>query len=280
MGRIFHAEGPTGEGERALSDASSWSDVTLSFDAHAQLPKQLTTQNAVGAAPTGSIADSRPAFNRLSDDPRLSWMGCATLGGGCLFVAVPLALGVLAGLFHSNRAASDALWSAALIAIPVLLAVWVALHVGFRVAFYKDAVTLPGRTIARDIPRVVEAPEAIAGEPELVLEMRVRSSVGRLGTCSITLYGAGLEVSKASQSQPRWQFSYRDVIQAESVDVTMTSTRGYTARRTFVRLITVHPPMVFLLGTPWWHLQNRKAEELVGKMHEHGVTTFAESLDT
>jgi hypothetical protein len=281
MGRIFHAEGPTGEGEPALSDASSWSGVTLSFDPNAQLPEQRTIQNDVSTAPSGSTVDGQPAFNRLSDDPRLSLMGCATLGGGCLFIVVPISLAVLAGLFHGSRAASDALLSAALIAIPVLLAVWVALHVGFRVAFYRDAVTLPGRTVASDVPRSVEAPPGIiAGEPELVLEMRVRSSVGRLGTCSITAYQTGLEISKAGQSEPRWQFAYHNVMQAESVDIVITSSRGNTARQTFVRLITDRPPMVFLLGTPWWQLQNRKAEQLVDKLREHGVTTFAESLDT
>ena len=32
MGKIFHASGPAGEGESALTEAVSWPDVTLSFD--------------------------------------------------------------------------------------------------------------------------------------------------------------------------------------------------------------------------------------------------------
>lgn len=281
MGRVFHAEGPTYEGERALSDASSWSDITLSFDAHAQLPKHVTIQNAVPPTPGRLTDENHPTLNRLSDDRRLSLMGCATLGGGCLFVAVPLCLAVLAGLTHRSPAASNTLFGACLISIPVLLIVWIAVHLGFRVTFYRDAVTIPGWTAPTDAQPVVEAAAGvIAGEPELILKMQARSSAGRLGTGSIALYAAGLEISRDGKSKPKWQFAYRDVLQAESVEIAMTSTRGRTARQNFVRLITDQPRMVFLFGTPWWWLQNRKAEQLIGKLREHGITTFAESLET
>ena len=41
-GQVFHAEGPGGEGNAALSEALSWWEATTSFDAKAKLPTKET----------------------------------------------------------------------------------------------------------------------------------------------------------------------------------------------------------------------------------------------
>jgi hypothetical protein len=229
-----------------------------------------------------AVPSGQPAVNRVSDDRRLFVMSCATLGGGCLWVLVPLTLAVVAGLFHSDRAVSNSFAGAAAIAVPALLLVWLALHVAFRLTFYRDAVRVPGEGLRSDMPRLVDAPAgAISGEPELVLKMKTRCSIGKLGKCWIQLYANGLQVSRGPQHpEPRWQFLYRDLLQAESVDLVFTGTKGTSVRQSFVRVITDQPRMVFLFGSNLWWTQNQKAQLLVDKLREHQVPTFAETLDT
>jgi len=229
-----------------------------------------------------ALPSGQAAVNRLSDDRRLFVMSCATLGGGCLWVLVRLTLAVLAGLFHGDRAVSNAFSRAAVIAVPTLLLVWVALHVGFRLTFYRDAVRVPGEGSRTEMPRVVDASAGvISGEPELVLKMQTRCSIGKLGNCSIQLYANGLQVSRGPQHpEHRWQFSYGDLLQAESVDLVSTGARGYSVSQSFVRVIIDQPRMVFLFGTNLWWLQNQKAQLLVNKLRQHRVPTFVESIDT
>lgn len=284
MGKIFHASGPGGEGESALTDAVSWPDATLSFDEKAQLPdrRTITDGGLTTSAVTGLLASEPAAINRLSTDRRLFVMSCATLGGGCLWILVPLTLIVLGALFHGNQAVSNSLFAAALIALPALLVVWLALHVGFRILFYRDAVRVPGQLPIAQVPRVVDAPAgAISGQPELVLQMQTRCTIGKLGKCWIEFYPDGLQISRGPQyPEPRWQFPYQDLLQAESVDLVSTGTKGAEIHQSFVRVITSEPRMAFLFGANMWWLQNQKAEMLVNKLREHHVPTFAESIDT
>jgi hypothetical protein len=46
-GQVVHAEGPAGEGSRALSEAVGWWDATVSFDPNAAAPAKVT----IGAEP-------------------------------------------------------------------------------------------------------------------------------------------------------------------------------------------------------------------------------------
>jgi len=284
MGKIFHASGPAGEGESALTDALSWSNVTLSFDEKAQLPdsRTITAGSSTTSAVTGPLASEPAAINKLSTDPRLFVMSCATLGGGCLWILVPLTLIGLGAVFHGNRAVSNSFFGTALIALPALLVVWLALHVGFRVMFYRDAVRVQGQLPIAEMPRVLDVPPgAISGQPELILKMQTRCPIGKLGKCWIELYENGLQISRGPQHpEPRWQFLYRDLLQAESVDVVSVGTKGGEIHQSFVRVITDQPRMAFLFGTNMWWLQNQKAEMLVNKLREHRVPTFTESLDT
>jgi hypothetical protein len=221
------------------------------------------------------------AVNRLSGDRRIFVMGCVSLGGGCLWFLVPVTLAVLAGSFHSDQPVSDAFFHAAVIAVPTLFLLWIALHVAFRLTFYRDAVRAPGQGPPGGMPRVLDAPAGvISGEPELVLKMQTRCSFGKLGTCLIELYSDGLQISRGPQHpEPRWQFPYRDLLQAESVDLVSSGAKGTSVSQRFVRVITDQPRMVFLFGTNLWWLQNQKAQLLVTKLREHQVPTFAESLD-
>lgn len=284
MGKIFHASGPAGEGESALTDALSWSNVTLSFDEKGQLPdrRTITDGSSTRSSVTGPLASEPAAVNRLSTDPRLFVMSCATLGGGCLWILVPLTLIGLGAVFHGNRAVSNSFFATALIALPALLVVWLALHVGFRVMFYRDAVKVPGQLPIAEMPRVVDAPAgAISGQPELILKMQTHCSIGKVGKCSLELYRDGLEVSRGPKHpEPRWQFLYQNLVQAESVDLVSVGTRGSEIHQSFVRVITDPPRMAFLFGANMWWLQNQKAEMLVNKLREHHVQTFAESIDT
>ena len=195
---------------------------------------------------------------------------------------MPLTLIGLGALFHGNREVSNSFFGTALIALPALLVVWLALHVGFRVTFYRDAVRVPGQLPIAEIPRVLDAPAgAISGQPELILKMQTHCSIGNVGKCWIELYRDGLEVSRGPQhSEPRWQFLYPNLVQAESVDLVSVGTKGSEIHQTFVRVITDQPRMAFLFGTNMWWLQNQKAEMLVNKLREHHVQTFAESIDT
>jgi len=283
MGKIFHASGPAGEGESALTDALSWPDVTLSFDEKAQLPDRRTiTDGSTTSAVTGPLPSEPAAVNRLSTDPRLFVMSCATLGGGCLWILVPLTLIGLGALFHGNREASNSFPAAALISLPALLVLWLALHVSFRVMFYRDAVRVPGQLPVAEIPHVIDAPAgALGNQPELVLKMQARCSIGKLGKCLIELYPNGLQVSRGPQHpEPRWQFLYRNLLQAESVDVVSVGTKGGEIHQSFVRVITDRPRIAFLFGSNIWWTQNQKADMLVSKLREHHVPTFSESIDT
>lgn len=46
-GQVFHAEGPAGEGNAALSEALSWWEAPTSFDAKAKLPTKETINLAL-----------------------------------------------------------------------------------------------------------------------------------------------------------------------------------------------------------------------------------------
>jgi hypothetical protein len=114
-----------------------------------------------------------------------------------------------------------------------------------------------------------------------MIQMQTHSSIGKLGKCWIALYRDGLEVSRGPQRpQPRWQFLYRNLVQAESVDLVSVGTKGSEIHQSFVRVITDQPRMAFLFGANMWWLENQKAEMLVNKLREHHVPTFAESIDT
>src|SRR5260370_39088785 len=127
------------------------------------------------------------------------------------------------------------------------------------------------------IPHVVDAPIRATGEePEVVIKMRTRSTVGELGKCRIEFYSDGLQIWRgAAHPEPRGQFAYRDLLQAESVELLYVSGKG-DSRQYFVRLIVGQPRMAFLFGNSW--TVNRTTKLLVDKLRDHKVTMVSETL--
>lgn len=273
MGKPFHAEGPTGEGDSALAGALSWPNVTTSFDDKAQLPLQQT----IATEPTPGPTSGYPIFSRLADDRRLLAMGLGSVVGGCLLFGLPLSLALLGAVLTSRGVNAEGLFTAAVIALGVLFVLWIAMFVAFRISFFRDAVKLPGGQGAEG-PRVVDAPMGTIGsQPELVITMPTRCTIGRLGRCRIELFAEGLQIWRGPKHpQPHWQISYRDLVQAESVDLVSNTSKGGELHQYFVRLIAVQPPMAFMIGSAWF--RNTKVELLVNKLREHGVPTYAETF--
>lgn len=99
-----------------------------------------------------------------------------------------------------------------------------------------------------------------------------------IGMVWIELYPDGIQVWKGrDKPSPRWQFSYRNLVQAESVDLVATTKNG-EVHQYFVRVIVDMPRMAFLFGSHWW--RNKEARVLADKLREHGVPTVMEELDT
>ena len=274
MGRPFHAEGPNSDGDRALADALSWPGSTVSFDDKAGLPRRQTI-----SAATATEAHAPTGIQPLSADSRLNIISCVSLGGGCVFIAVPVSLFIVGALLGIRSSPGNAVAGAGLVSIPILLIMWIALVLRFRDVFYRDAVTIAGQPTPADFPRsVVAASGVIAGEPELVLHLRTRCAIGKLGRCSVELYANGLQITKTpDRPVTRWQSAYGDVLRAECIDLVGTGGRT-TAHSYFVRLITERPRMAFLFGGGLWG-QNRSMQLLAAKLREHRVAVLDETID-
>ena len=63
-GRVFHAEGPAGEGEAALSQALGWWDADSTFSARARLPET----ESIGVAPMLQVPDEWPEDEAPRDE--------------------------------------------------------------------------------------------------------------------------------------------------------------------------------------------------------------------
>lgn len=280
-GRIFHAAGPTTEGEAALKEALSWPDVGLTFDPKAHLPtKQTINVSAAGPAVEVRLLRSQPstpadAIPSLSSDRRLILLSCGPMAGGCMAGLVPLALIGIGALVNPNDI--DGWLIAALIAFLVLMGLSIAGYYRFRVLFLRDAVTVPGGLPPDQIPRVVDAPAGvITGQPDFTVQTKARSTTGKLGKCWVEFYPGGVQISKGpDHPEPRWQFAYSDILQAELADITSTGRMG-TTHRYSVRMVTSKPRMAFLFGGSLF--QNSKTQALASRLREHNVTLLNEEF--
>lgn len=277
MGKVIHAEASGLEGEPALTAAMGWPEVTLSFDAQAQLPHKQTLNIPPGPDPARS--DRPLGVETLSDDAQLNTLGFASLGGGCAVVLIPGILFGIAALLSSRGVNSDEWVSAALAALATLFLLWLAIFAWYRILFYSKAVNVSGAPPRGQIPRVVDASDGvISGQPDLVLRMRVRSTLGRHGSCRVELYPGGIQIWKGAQHpEPRWQLSYSNLVHAESISMVSVGSR-FASTRHFVRLITARPRMAFFFGNAWF--VNRGAQVLVESLRQHGVTTISETFET
>ena len=86
FGHLFHAAGPSGQGEDVVLQALSWHDGSFRFDPRAKLPPEET----IKSSPSELIAEAEPAGSvgagRLGRGPRLRRVaglpGCRLLGSG------------------------------------------------------------------------------------------------------------------------------------------------------------------------------------------------------
>jgi hypothetical protein len=277
MGKVFYTEGPAGEGEPALTDARSWPDVTLSFDEKAHLPENRTitalqtsefgTADSLGAASSGRI-------KTLSDSRRLTIAMLAYVGAGGFFgVAILVVIGV-AIVGAALHVQNDSVLEAFILLLFALGIVWLVLYVRYRFMFRTAAVQVQDGLAKADIPSVIDAPGLVHGAPELVVELPARYLRGRLGKCRVEFYATGIQIWKGpDRPQPRWQFSYDDLLQAESVVIEASGSRNSRDQYS-LRLIAAQPRMAFLFGNSF---TNRDTQMMLEAFRKHAVRTFTEA---
>jgi len=212
----------------------------------------------------------------LADDQRLATLGYGSVAGGCLVIVIPALLFGGAAVLNWQGIKADGLFSAGLAAIPTLFLLWLFVFIWFRFAFYREAVRVTGAPPPKSVPRVVKAADGVIDGPlEMVLLMRTRSTAGRHGNCRVEFYAGGIQVKHPRYPEPCWQFSYANLVHAESIK--LTSVGRMTSTRNFVRLVTARPRMAFFFGNSWF--MNRAVPVLVEKLRQHGVTTFDETFE-
>ena len=277
MGKVFHAEGPAGEGEPALTDARSWPDVTLSFDETAHLPEKQTMtalQTSASELADSSAGASSGRLRTLSDSRPLTIAMFAYLGAGCLFgiaVLVGIGMAIVGGAFHVH---TDSVLGTFILLLFATGLLWLVLYVRYGLMFRAAAVEVQGGLAKADIPRVIDAPGLVDGEPELVVELPARYLPGRLGKCRVEFYATGIQIRKGpADPEPRWQFSYTDILQAESVVMEASGSRNSRDQYS-LRLIAAQPRMAFLFGSSF---TNRDTQTMLDELRKHGVRTFTEA---
>jgi len=277
MGKVFHAEGPAGEGEPALTDARSWPDVTLSFDERAHLPEKQTMaplQASASETADSSAGASSGRLGTLSENRPLTMAMFAYLGAGCLFgiaVLVGIGMAIVAGAFHARI---DSVLGALVILLFATGLLWLVLYVRYGLMFRAAAVQVQDGLAKADIPRVIDAPGLVDGEPELVVKLPARYLRGRLGKCRVEFYATGIQIWKGpDHPEPRWQFSYTDLLQAESVVMEASGSRNSRDQYS-LRLIAAQPRMAFLFGSSF---TNRDTQTMLEELRKHGVRTFTEA---
>jgi hypothetical protein len=272
VGKAFHTEGPAGEGEPALADALSWPDVILSFDDKAHLPdKQTMTSDSDFT--DSSQAASTARLSILSGNRRLIIAMFTYLGAGCLFVlvmVVGIGVAILGGASYFR---DDSVKGAFVVLLFATGLLWYVLYFRYRFIFRSAAVEVQDGLAKADVPRVIDAPGLVSGEPEVVVKLPAWYLPGRLGKCRVEFYTAGVQIWKGpNHPEPRWQFPYRDLLQAESVVMEAMGTRNSKDQYS-LRLIAAQPRMAFLFGSSF---TNRDTKVMVEELRKHGVRTFTE----
>jgi hypothetical protein len=277
MGKVFDAEGPAGEGEPALTDARSWPDVTLSFDHKARLPDKQTMTALETSAPEiaeSSATESSGRLQTLSNNRPLRIAMFAYLAAGLVFGMVML-LGIGIAIVGAALHVQDDWVLGALILLLVATGlVWLVLYVRYRFMFGAAAVEVQDGLAKADIPRVIDAPGLVEGEPELVVKLPARYLPGRLGKCRVEFYASGIQIWKGPDDpEPRWQFPYNDLLQAESVVMQASGSRNSQDQYS-LRVIAARPRMAFLFGNAF---TNRDTRMMLEELRKHGVRIFTEA---
>ena len=281
-GRVMLVEGPEEGGDSGLARALAWREVALSFDDTAEPPSEPSVDRPFEEQSAKAI----PGVSLLADDVRLTGLGRASVALGGLALIGPWLLCAVALIAAALRIISSdlGLGMAALSVVLFFLfaAGWLAMYVRFRLAFVRRAVEVLGHPQNAGVRRKVDVGTGvISGKPVLVVKMQTRCATGSLGRCRIELYSGGLQIWKGPERpEPRWQFAYGDVVQAECLDL---FTPNWVPDLYVVRLVTAKPSMAFLFGGVWVSSaegQNRNARLLTNKLRQQGVPTFDATLDS
>jgi hypothetical protein len=152
-----------------------------------------------------------------------------------------------------------------------IMPLWFVLYIRYRFMFRAAAVEVPNGLSKAHIPHVIDAPGIVSGQPELVVDLPARYLPGRLGKCRVEFYASGIQIWKGSEHpEPRWQFAYEDLLQAEAVVMHSTGSRDSHDQYS-LRLIAAQPRMAFLFGNSFTSSDSRLMLE---ELHKHGVRTF------
>ena len=199
-------------------------------------------------------------------------MSLAGAIGGCLVLLVLLVIAGIGLLLHD-----EGVLGLSMIVTFGLALVWLGVMYGFRFMFFHDAVRVPGSPPPSRIPRVIDAPGVISGEAEWAIRIATRCTAGKFGRCWVELYADGMQIWKGPErAEPRWQFAYSNLLQAESVDLSIT-TRNGDQHQYFVRLIVDMPRMAFLFGSHW--LPNKNVGRLADELGRRGVRSTSDEFD-
>jgi hypothetical protein len=208
----------------------------------------------------------------LADNHRVSVANCMYLGVGCLFYL--FAFVGIAGAIASHAVHADVVIGTAVVLMLTAAVLWLALYLRYRALFVRAALDVPGGVGKHDFPRVIDASAGFANsEPELALTMVVRCLFARFWRCRVELHEGGIQIWRGPRHpEPRWQFTYDDLLQAEGATLDAVGTR-FSSDEHFVRLIVDMPRMAFLLGPAW--SATPSSDDLLVKLSHHGVRTFA-----
>jgi hypothetical protein len=244
--------------------------VTLSFDEKAHLPEKQTmtplqtsafeTAESSGAASSGrlkTLSDSRPLTIAM-----FAYVGAGGLFGIALLVVIGVAI-VGAALHVQN----DSVLEAFILLLFATGIAWLVLYVRYRFMFRTAAVQVQDGLAKADIPSVIDAPGLVDGAPEMVVTLPARYLRGRLGKCRVEFYATGVQIWKGpNRPEPRWQFSYDDLLQAESVVMEASGSRNSRDQYS-LRLIAAQPRMAFLFGNSF---KNRDTQMMLEGLRKHG----------
>jgi hypothetical protein len=246
----------------------------------------LPDKQTVTAAPESDISyiataadvGSARGSQTLTGNRRLTIAMFSYLGAGCLWAVLGIAgmgIAVAMGASHAgSNSTLGALLETVIVLFVAIMPLWLVLYIRYRFMFRAAAVEVPNGLSKAQIPRVIDAPGIVSGEPELVVVLPARYLPGRLGKCRVEFYASGIQIWKGPEHpEPRWQFAYENLLQAESVVMESTGSRGSRDQYS-LRLSAAQPRMAFLFGNSF---TNSDSQLMLEELRKHGVRTFNEA---
>jgi hypothetical protein len=214
----------------------------------------------------------------LAGNRRLTIAMFAYLGAGCLWGVLGIAgmgIAVAMGATHAGHNSTlGTLLETVIVLFIAIMPLWLVLYIRYRFMFRAAAVEVPNGLSKAQIPRVIDAIGIVSRQPELVVDLPAMYLRGRLGKCHVEFYVSGIQIWKGPEHpEPRWQFAYKDLLQAESVVMESTGSRGSRDQYS-MRLIAARPPMAFLFGNSF---ASSDSQLMLEELRKHGVRTVNEA---